>query len=83
MPIKFDDLPNNAKEVMGQLFLNGPHWDGYIVSKQGRDFLYEHGLIERANGWQWLTQAGVEMASDYKSIPKTWFDGRWRAKAIT
>lgn len=81
MPIQFDDLPSNAKEVMGQLFLTGPQWDGNISSKTGRDFLYEHGLIDRANGWQWLTLSGVEMASDFKSIPDTWFKGQWRKKA--
>lgn len=83
MPIWFDDLPNNAKEVLGQLFLTGPQWDGNISSKTGRDFLHEHGLIARASGWQWLTEEGVKMASNYKSIPESWFEGRWRKKAIT
>jgi len=82
-PIEFNDLPGNAQEVLGQLFVSGPQWDGYIVSKSGRDFLHENGLIERGFGWQWLSRSGVKMASNYKSIPATWFDGRWRKKAIT
>lgn len=82
-PVSFSQLSGAAKEVLGQLFMNGPQWDGNVVSKSGRDELRDHELIERGDGWQWLSRAGVKLASDYKQIPASWFDGRWRKKAIT
>lgn len=74
----FSDLEPNAKEVMGQLFLFGPQYDGCLVSKVGRDVLVDAGLADRAFGWQWLTEAGVQMA--VTADVKGWNDPRWRKK---
>jgi hypothetical protein len=82
--MKFEDLHNNAKEVLGQLFLHGPTWDGYLASKTGRDILVDAGLAEHGFGWQWLTRAGTQMAVETGVTPGfPWFDGRWRKKANT
>lgn len=54
------ELNGNAAEVLWQLFVNGPAWDGDLASKSGRDALVQFGLAERfADGWQALTRAGV------------------------
>jgi hypothetical protein len=80
MAISFEMLSPSAKEVMGQMFILGPCWDGYIVSKMGRNELHDHKLIERGFGWQWLTRDGVEMA--IKADVKQRADQRWRKKQI-
>lgn len=49
-------------EVLWQLFLNGPTWDGDICSKSGRGELFEAQLASRVNGWSFLTKEGIEMA---------------------
>jgi hypothetical protein len=53
------DLRGAEIDVLHQLFKNGPTWDGNIISKTGRDDLYERKLIDRYDGWQWLTRLGV------------------------
>lgn len=50
------------REVLWQLFRNGPTWDGNIVSKAARDALFRLGLAARENGWSYLTREGVEAA---------------------
>jgi hypothetical protein len=49
-----------TSEVLMQLFVHGPTWDGNIVSKADRDALKQAGLVDRWNGWNYLTQEGVE-----------------------
>lgn len=79
----FQNLTPAAREVLGQLFMSGPKWDGYVASKSGRDELYDKGLLDRGFGWQWLSRQGVEVA--VKGVPSTYqgFEGRWRRKAHT
>ena len=68
-------MESSALAVMEQLFLNGPTWDGNVISKTGRDILLELGFIERDNGWQWLNREGVRYAT---SVDVTKFaDIRW------
>jgi hypothetical protein len=43
-----------------QLFLHGPSLDGDIPDKAGRDALVEGGMVERFDGWNWLTESGVK-----------------------
>lgn len=52
-------LSGGAIDTLWCLFRNGPTWDGNVPSKSGRDDLHERGLIDRYNGWQWLTRDGV------------------------
>lgn len=67
-----------ANEVMMQLFVFGPTWDGNLVSKSERDELLEVGLIERYEGWQWLNEAGMKVALSVDV--KDWSDKRWYRK---
>lgn len=56
-------LSSAAIDVLRQLFMRGPTWDGNLVSKSGRSELVELGYAEQNNdGWQWLTSSGVELA---------------------
>ena len=64
MVTKLDDptLSSGAIDVLGQLFIAGPVWDGNLISKQGRSELVDKGLAERWEGWQWLTKEGIILA---------------------
>lgn len=55
-------MPNTAQEVMRCLFFHGPTRDGDLPCKSGRDVLCHLGLVERMDGWQWLTRSGVDTA---------------------
>ncbi len=55
-------LNGAESEVLWCLFAVGPTEDGNIPSKSGRDNLFDKDLIARADGWQWLTRAGVMLA---------------------
>ena len=59
---KLRPLTGAETDVMYCLFLLGPTWDGNVPSKSGRDDLFDKGLIDRADGWQWLTRDGVMLA---------------------
>ena len=49
-------------EVLLQLFLDGPTWDGDIVSKQARNEVILMGLAERQEGYTQLTHEGLRHA---------------------
>ena len=51
-----------SDEVLWQLFLTGPVWDGDLASKTGRDELVDDGYVVRAEGWQTLTGDGLKFA---------------------
>ncbi|MDO7841120.1 hypothetical protein [Sphingomonas immobilis] len=59
---QFDPLSGAATEVLWCLFALGPTEDGNLPSKSGRDDLFDKGMIDRADGWQWLTRTGVMLA---------------------
>lgn len=50
------------RDTIHQLFINGPTWDGNMVSKPDRDQGVKAGLIDRAEGFNWLTYSGVTLA---------------------
>lgn len=50
------------RDTIWQLFRNGPTWDGNMVSKTERDEAVKAGLIDRCEGWNWLTHSGVMLA---------------------
>jgi hypothetical protein len=60
-----DILTDAAIEVLGQLFVSGPTWDGNISSKSGRDELVAGGLAWHENGYASLTPEGVRMAAGW------------------
>lgn len=55
-------LSGSAIDVLHQLFLNGPTWDGDVASKSGRDELHDLKLIGRHDGYQFVLHAGVRLA---------------------
>ncbi len=61
--VKDEAMPSGTIDVLEQLFLYGPTWDGHIVSKVGRDYLVDHKLAKHENGWAFLTSAGVRFAT--------------------
>ena len=40
---KSEDLSSAAIDMLGQLYVNGPTWDGNVCSKQGRGELCRAG----------------------------------------
>lgn len=58
---------------MEQLFLNGPTWDGNLISKTGRDELRSLGYIDTyEGGWQWLSHPGTVVAINLSGVSRRW-----------
>lgn len=74
-------LDSNEREVLRQLFFQGPTWDGDVVSKVGRDGLVDRGLAVRREGWQMLSEAGfvATVEAGYGDQKEAW-DARRRAR---
>jgi hypothetical protein len=36
-------------------------WDGHLISKEARTRLVNAGYAQQAEGWNWLTKAGLEV----------------------
>ena len=70
-----------TSETLMQLFVQGPTWDGNLVSKEERDRMVDAGLADRWNGWNFLTQEGVEAAVAGGMAARHWRDKRWYRKA--
>lgn len=58
-------LSETAIEVLGQLYVSGPIWDGNIISKNGRGELVRARLAWHEHGYAQLTQEGVKLASEW------------------
>lgn len=69
-------LSPNAVEMLGQLFVNGPTWDGNVCSKAGRGELFDLKLAFRVEGFTTLTEKGLRLAIEWKQA--RW--DRWRKK---
>ncbi len=80
---KIDPLSAAAKDVLGQLFMSGPVWDGNVSSKQGRGELVLAGLALHEHGFAFLTSEGVKVAIEWKDFhrPLTDWSQRWLRKA--
>lgn len=74
------NITPTAMEVLGQLFINGPTWDGNLISKEGRSELVEKRYVDRWEGWNWLTELGVQWAVQHAKETKNWHDRRWYEK---
>lgn len=75
-------LSSAAVEVLGQLFVNGPTWDGNLTSKAGCSELASMGLVRRVDGWSFLTGYGVRTAIEWdRAALRSWHDKRWHDKA--
>lgn len=71
-------LSPNAIEMLGQLFTNGPTWDGCVVSKAGRGELFDAGLAFRIQGFTALTEDGLRAAIEWDQRHDR--NGRWYCK---
>lgn len=56
------EMPSGVHEALWQMFLSGPIWDGNLVCKTSRKWLVSNGMADRAEGFNFLTGAGVAMA---------------------
>ena len=80
---KIEPLSSAAKEVLGQLFMKGPTWDGNVASKVGRGELVAAGLAFHAHGFASLTPEGLGVAVEWKDFhqPLTDWSRKWIHKA--
>jgi hypothetical protein len=78
MMFKTESLSSTAVEVLGQLYVGGPTWDGNIISKDGRGELCRAGLAWHEHGYASLTPDGVRLAVewDIRDIKRRHYD-RW------
>ncbi len=65
MIFKADELSGNAIEMLGQLYVNGPTWDGNVCSKNGRGELCRIDLAWHEHGYASLTPEGVRTAIEW------------------
>lgn len=79
MSIKTQTLSASGIDVLRQLFISGPTWDGNVSSKTGRGELVAAGLAQHGFGWAWLTEDGVRTAVEWYGT-KAWADQRWYRK---
>jgi hypothetical protein len=63
-----DGLSSAAIEVLGQLYVSGPTWDGNIASKSGRGDLIRAGLAWHESGYASLTPEGLMMAIGWSIV---------------
>ncbi len=48
-----------ATEQLKVLFKNGVTWDGDLINKAARDELYKLELVDKCEGWNFITKLGV------------------------
>lgn len=70
-------LSGAARDVMGQMFLQGPIQEDSLESKAGRSELVELGLAHSIRGWNWLTDEGTMAAAFCGPEKNRW---GWRRK---
>ena len=59
-------LAGNEIEVLEQLFMFGPTWDGNIISKSGRDHLFDLKLASRVEGYSYGWPSRIEWTARRK-----------------
>lgn len=62
LPKTLQPITGGMRDVLEQLWLKGPTWDGNIVSKMGRNELVTRGWALHMNGHAFLTAEGVTLA---------------------
>lgn len=74
-------LSGAAVEMLGQLYVNGPTWDGNVASKSGRDALCRAGLAWHEHGYASLTPEGVHVAINWdRDFLRRCHNQRWIEK---
>ena len=69
-----------TSETLMQLFVQGPTWDGNLVSKEERDRMVDAGQPTDGTAGRDLTQEGV-VALAGGMAARHWRDKRWYKKA--
>lgn len=59
-------VANTLLEPLAQLLT--VTWDGNLMSKDARDRLVKCGLVERAHGYNWLTNKGIQYLVDLGAL---------------
>lgn len=78
---KSEGLSSAAIDVLGQLYVSGPTWDGNICSKVGRGELCRAGLAWHEHGCASLTPEGVRTAVEWPIADLVRrYDQRWVKK---
>jgi hypothetical protein len=78
MQLLFMTLSSTAQDAMMQLFVQGPTWDGDVLSKSGRNELVSRDFAKHRHGWAYLTDSGLDMAITVDV--SRWVDKRWHKK---
>lgn len=55
---------SDRTETLKHLATKGMVFDGDLISKSDRDYLFNKGYIDRYDGWNFLTSSGASLASD-------------------
>lgn len=78
---QFTGMTAAERDVLRQLFFQGPTFDGDVSSKTGRNGLIDRGFADRVEGHAFLTRAGVEhaLSIDLDTAKDRW-DRERRAK---
>ncbi len=77
----YSDNPHHKNEVLMQLFVEGPTWDGNLISKSDRDELVDADMCERWQGWNFLNLDGIKAGVAGGYAAKDRADTRWYRKA--
>lgn len=78
---KSEGLSSAAIDMIGQLYVNGPTWDGNVSSKNGRGELCRAGLAWHEHGYASLTPEGVRVAVEWPIADlQRRHDDRWLKK---
>lgn len=59
---------NSTIEQLQNILDDGPVWDGNLIDKSARTRLMEAGYVEKINGWNFLTKAGVLLCSNLRLL---------------
>jgi hypothetical protein len=78
---KWVDLSVAAVCALDQLFVDGPTWDGHLVTRFGRDELVTAGFAFRYYGWTALTQDGLNLALNAAPQMQGKLGDHWYSKA--
>lgn len=62
----FNEQPIDRSVITGEIdqlfqFSRGPIWDGNLIGKEIRDNFVKSGIVDRVEGWNFLTRAGVSL----------------------
>lgn len=76
-----EGLSSAAIDMLGQLYVSGPTWDGNVCSKNGRGELCRAGLAWHEHGYASLTPEGVRTAVEWPIADlQRRHDDRWLKK---